>query len=215
MKVAEQRQRQLYCVLMEEIKERLRVLAAAIKGAYGLPEVARFELCWLELRMICELIGLSSAVAHGTIPTTASQRFQSSYKPDDIFRQLEKVHPAFFPCAVDEELEDGVLSGMTIVENGYLTKTELVSLYGKCGDALHRGRLKNIGKERQFSVMEIISWQNKIVRLLNRHFIAMSDQRAAVYVMMQSKDTKLATAIELKGGVNSPGWQAWYLNRHR
>jgi hypothetical protein len=49
----------LYCDLMEEIKRRAEVIQNVTGSRIEVPIVVGLELCYLQLRMICELIALA------------------------------------------------------------------------------------------------------------------------------------------------------------
>jgi hypothetical protein len=68
----------LYGGIMEEVKIRLNCIAMAAAGATGLPHPLARELCFLQLRMICELIALGCLVAHGDIEATKVNKFSGS-----------------------------------------------------------------------------------------------------------------------------------------
>jgi hypothetical protein len=58
---------ELYCGLMEEIKIRQQVISTILERKLSLPVRVAHELCYLQLRMICELIAIGCLVAHGDI----------------------------------------------------------------------------------------------------------------------------------------------------
>ena len=49
----------LYCSLMEEIKLRQHVISAVLEKQIVLPLRPAHELCYLQLRMVCELIAVA------------------------------------------------------------------------------------------------------------------------------------------------------------
>lgn len=190
--------RMQYCAIMEEIKARLNVISGVLKNEYTLPKDMGYELCYLQLRMICELIAFACFTAHGDMPEAKSNRLKDAYKADAILRDLERLHQAFYPVPVDEILdEQGALDGIKITKNGSITKKEIARLYGECGDVLHRGKVKSFGAKKQMDLLRVVEWHNKIMRLLTRHFIAMKDKRRAVYVILQAKETGAATMFDL------------------
>jgi hypothetical protein len=65
-----------YCALMEEIKRRGEAIRITASGqlADRIPPRMAEELCYLQLRMICELIALGSLVAHGDIKVTRAKK---------------------------------------------------------------------------------------------------------------------------------------------
>ena len=73
---------------MSEITERLNVLNSAINNTVPLPVMITYELCYLQLRMICECIALSCLIAHGDISDVTIDDFLNNYEADDIIRKL-------------------------------------------------------------------------------------------------------------------------------
>jgi hypothetical protein len=116
---------ELYCELMEEVKRRRDIVVATRSNQFTLPKLAAFELCYLQLRLICELIALGCLAAHGDIPVTKG-KLRSAYAPGAIFSELERLHPEFFPAPGEQILDtQGQIIGLRPVKNGALTKDEL------------------------------------------------------------------------------------------
>ena len=147
-----------YVGLMEEAKYRLFAMDTALEGRTGLPPGATREYCFLQLRMLCELIALGCLTAHGDLGTG---KLKGDYKADKIIQGLQRLHPDFYPIAAIRTDK-----GPKLYEGG-LTKEELPKLYGKCGDVLHRGSFKAL-PSRQYSeadIAEIKTWKRKIEAL--------------------------------------------------
>lgn len=164
-----------YTRLLDEAKVRLLGLAEAINGRTLLPEQLIADFCYLELRMLCELVALGCLVAHGDIEAATTSKLQKEYAADNIVKKLEQLHPNFFPRPVTVS-PTSIGHHIERIESGYLSKSELVSLYHHCGDHLHRGSLskfrstapKRYSAERE----KIIEWHRKFVVLLTAHHIA-------------------------------------------
>ena len=164
-----------YTRLLDEAKVRLVGLTDAIDGKMLLPEQLVADFCYLELRMLCELVALGCLVAHGDIEATISSKLQKEYAADSIVKKLEQLHQNFYPRPVTVSR---TANGHHIerIESGYLSKSELTALYHSCGDYLHRGSLtkfrstapKRYSAERE----KLIQWQRKFVVLLTTHHIA-------------------------------------------
>jgi hypothetical protein len=96
MATAEQREAmQLYANIMEEIKLRLEGINHATAGQTGMPFPLVNEFCFLQLRMLCELIALGCLVAHGDIEATRTRKYRTAYAADDIIKMLEALHSDF------------------------------------------------------------------------------------------------------------------------
>jgi hypothetical protein len=65
---------------------------------------------------------------------------------------------------------------VTPITTGFLTKDDLLALYGECGNYLHRGTIRQLlGKwEPTLDFDKILAWISKIVTLLSHHQIQTS-----------------------------------------
>jgi hypothetical protein len=187
----------LYAKLMEEAKSRLGCANLAVTGKTGLPGPAIREFCFLQFRMICELIALGCLAAHGDIEATTKLR--DEWSASNIVNQLEKLHPDFYPFPSEKETS-GRNHHLTPIKDGYLTKAELISLNGKCGDILHRGSLRKLISPRspvQVHFPDIDGLARKIARLLDIHSIALLGGDAYIVCLMASSSKCRSTAREL------------------
>jgi hypothetical protein len=178
----------LYTKLMEEAKSRLSCINLAVTGRTGLPSPAIREFCFLQFRMICELIALGCLTAHGDIEATTKLR--DEWSASNIVNQLDKLHPDFYPFPSVKETT-GRHHHLTPIKEGYLTKAELLSLNGKCGDILHRGSLKKLMSPRsplQVHFPDIDVLARKIARLLEIHSIALIGGNAYLMCLMASSE---------------------------
>ena len=160
-----------YSMLMEEAKYRLLAMDIVLGGGTGLPKGAIREFCFLELRMLCELIALGCLTAHGDLKTS---KLKQVYEADRIIRRLQKLHPDFFSVGATPGK-----AGPVLRKDGFLTKKDLVKLYWRCGDALHRGSFQALSSRRysDTDIEEIRTWKQRIEALLNYHAIFMADER--------------------------------------
>jgi hypothetical protein len=148
-----------YTILMLEAKRRLLAMHTVLEGKTGLPKGVVCEFCFLQLRMLCELIALGCLTAHGDL---MSGKLRGTWQADKIIRGLEELHPDFYPIAATE---------------GVFTKEELVKLWRKCGEVLHRGTFETLWSRLRYAdaIEEIRSWKKKIEALLSNHAIFMAD----------------------------------------
>src|SRR5437660_2743674 len=109
-----------YTVLMNEAKQRLLAMDTALEGKTGLPRPTIREFCFLQLRMLCELIALGCLTAHGDLVTG---KLREDYKADRIISRLQSLHPDFYPLAATRT-EAGIE-----LRKDIFTKEELMKLY--------------------------------------------------------------------------------------
>ncbi|MDR3450929.1 MAG: hypothetical protein P4M15_14525 [Alphaproteobacteria bacterium] len=162
-----------YTSIMEEAKFRALSINR-LTGPIALSAPLAREFCFLQLRMLCELIALGCLVAHGDIEETKSPQLQKSYNAGDIVKLLEKLHPNFYPSPRKPVFSPGHVH-LEDYDGEYLTKDELLTLYGRCGDALHRGSLRNLLNRKSqppADFQDIQRWGQKILNLLSFHIIS-------------------------------------------
>lgn len=85
----------LYAGLMNEARLRIQFSEAVLES--DLPDRLAEEFCYLQLRLLCEVIALACLVAHGDIRTKKMLR---ESKLIVIFKELERLHADFYPNAV-------------------------------------------------------------------------------------------------------------------
>lgn len=188
--VADQKTRVAYADLMEEVKARLASIEAALRGDCRLSPPFVEDFCYLQLRMIGEVIAVACLLAHGDIPAAQKSTLRKSWDADRIIKTLAGLHPDFFPypvkrrqIPVSDDLPRGGIH-LDDVPPGYLTKDEMIEFLGKVGNRLHRGSLKRVLANLytiQNNYPDIVKWHGKIVLLLNEHRIMFSDKRSFYY----------------------------------
>jgi hypothetical protein len=164
--------------------------------------LAAYELCYLQFRLICELIALGALAAHGDIPAARAGRLVKAYQADAILNALEQLHPNFYPRPGRQIIgPDGKVKEVLPIKSGFMTKTELIALYHECGNLLHRGTLRAIKARTAGDFTKIQEIVTKIVTLLNHHQITLIDPKYELFVLMNAKsDGKVHASLMQKIG---------------
>lgn len=170
----------LYQSIMVEVMIRAYSINSATRAPTSIPQPLIREYCYLQLRMLCELIALGCLVAHGDI--TKTKYFQKAYKADDILQQLEKLHPNFYPQPFKPDFTPRTaanpVGGIHLgeMDQDYLKKDDLIRLYAKCGSVLHKGNLRRLLAIKMTPeadpYREITFWGQKMLNLLSAHRIS-------------------------------------------
>lgn len=191
----------LYCNLMGELKRRYSAMSTLTGLAVDkkLPVDLVAECCWLQLRMMCELIALGCLVAHDDIKTTRTGKIRTLWSADKIIDELNKLHPDFYPRpakaitnAEGSPVDIRVYQGPAKIDyftGEYLSKSNLCSLAIQCGEELHRGSLKRLksDKPKRIDYSDFEKWGAKIRRLLSIHEIVLIDSDYRLWIDMGSK----------------------------
>lgn len=185
-----------YCELMQEIKIRTHGIEEITKAA--VPAQIKYESCYLQLRMVCELIALSCLIVHGDIPATMG-KMKRTWEADKILTRLSEIHGDFYPHPVNAK--EGDKFDLERVSSGFLTKEDLIVLYRKCGDRLHRGTARNVQHKiapQNVNFVQIQRWGDMIIHLLQHHWIKLHDSGDQIGVQMNALRDK-------------PSWNYWAL----
>ena len=73
-----------YSAIMNEIRRRIDGVEHCLNHETGLHRLLEFELCFLQLRKVCELIALGCLIAHGDIPEVHGKTMSKQWKEGEI-----------------------------------------------------------------------------------------------------------------------------------
>jgi hypothetical protein len=192
---------------MEEIKWRLRVVRDKVEPIKEHPggdmeqQLLDLELSYLQIRFVCELIAMSALNAHHSYGLT--KELLDEWHADQIFAELENINPHCFPVHVwSGRGDDGVWHFQTSPDYG-LTRQHLRQIYGRCGDNLHRGFLRNAltGKEKLYNVNDLWRWTGQIKATLDEHVILFPKEKRVILVNMGGDE---APVHVLQGEADGP-----------
>lgn len=179
-----------YADCMEEIKKRIVVVDAFLKGSCNaLYLMTTVESIYLQFRKILELITMASLSASPEY-MARYDRFRRHYNGKRILGDLEKVNPDFYPRPTRQVVDpdSGKVVKVVDVESGFLTKDEYVELYDICGHLLHADNPYAEGQQdMKVRLQEASEWRNKIVTLLNHHQVQLADSSKQIWVLMHAK----------------------------
>ncbi|HVZ04355.1 hypothetical protein [Hyphomicrobium sp.] len=203
--MSEEKKLRLYASLMEEVKLRLDCTSAALNGRTGFPNPIVREFCYLQLRMLCELIALGCLVAHGDIASLQSHRTGRAYSAEEILARLSELRPHFYPIACKQtriQVGSSFEFELNILHPQPLPKEDLLSLYGKTHKFLHRGNIKKLlssatSIDMEINLPEISSWGQKIANHLAIQMIAISEKKVMLCTLRNADDNhrvQVATA---------------------
>jgi hypothetical protein len=213
----EKKQMLLYANLMDEVKFRIDAINTALQGHTRLPTPLVREFCYLQIRMLCELIALSCLVAHGDITFLKPHKLGRKTSANEIVDRLTKLRPHFFPMAsIQQQIESKGRTKhfhLTEIDPPPLSKESFLKLYGKTHQHLHRGSLKNLLSvdvnsplDSEVNAPEIVKWAQKINDLLSMHVIAISGDKRIVCVLRASNiGGKVSVATALRSDLIDSG----------
>lgn len=179
-----------YASLMEEIKLRLEVVDLYLtKQQRGKFPGIDFEFVSLQLRKILELVAFGSLVANQKAYSSAHKDFATHWNARLLLRDMARINPHFYPVPVKEHISDtpGVKAHYAPLTSEFLTESDFVKAYDKCGSVLHALNPYKWENEVHNFGAQIPAWRNKIVALLNRHLIVFPNHSNLWLVTMGSQ----------------------------
>lgn len=200
----------LYCSFMDHVKFRLETLKSAINSANEQKEsderrrreysIVMAELCYLQVRKICETTALATLVAHNQLPTAASNKFTKNYNADAILGMLAKLNENGFPLALRElpESNDGDRK-LEFITDGIIGRKDLKQIYNRCHVVLHQGNLRDIieKKEVKLDFQELTKFHNQFAELLKHHLVPLPEFEKVLICILHPKDTGECQAVLL------------------
>lgn len=188
----------IYQDLMVEAKARVLSINTLTNDQRGIPSPLIHEYGVLQIRMLCEIIGLACLVAHGDLVAQSKADLRKTYAPGQIFSELEQLHDDFYPVPFHPQKTKTGLHFAEYAGAPYLTKAEVSSVWGRCGDTLHKGGLKKLLKARnpvQKNFLDLQEWGQKILNLLSNHRIITIDQRLVFVCILENANGSVQVVL--------------------
>lgn len=189
----------LYYDCLFEIKKRIEVVADHInKKTNEKYVIVEVETICLQFRKILEIIMLISLVANKEAYAKQNENFSKHYHAKRIMRDLERINPDFYPVPIERIGNENEYDELHPIENGSLTKAELIHMYEICGGMMHAQNPFSEGKQIEEIQRKFPEWLTKICKLLNHHQITLVGGKLMVVALMERKDNGLPQVVVFK-----------------
>ena len=185
-----------YNSIMNEIADRLDIVGAVNSGFVAQDPQLKAEICFLQLRKICELIALGCLHAHGDLGKGIHSSLLKKWHVNDIVRALRTLGDDFYPVPVVITNRDGAAEINNPEPCPILDKGCLIKLYNDASSVLHRGSLKKLfdGKTVDASP-QIEDASKRIVALLTQHRINLVGYDRQLYCTVKDARTYRAASF--------------------
>jgi hypothetical protein len=191
----------IYANLMDEARHRIEAMNAALSGRLPLPDMILEEFIYLQIRLLCEIVGLGCLIAHGDFTQLDLKKLHDEYDADRIIKTLTPLSATFFPEPIRInvgrrtvlDLNESVLIGEAPA-GSYLTKDEFLKLYGLTGNYLHRGKLKRLESRPPYAAVNLAkatAFAKKMLGLMEQHRIRSPDNLRHWYCALKGPDGKV------------------------
>lgn len=178
----------VYAEYMNEIKWRMAYFDSLREKNSRTFSVTEIESLALQMRMIFEVIALSTIASHREAFEASRKHILKDWKLSRIVKSVKKMNPNYFPVPIKEELvaySEFDLIRHIPVENDHLTEIEMVSNHGHLGNILHaRSRYKD-DLDCSDLLNRLLVCKDRIIRLLNKHVVTLYGEKRMIFVMMK------------------------------
>ena len=158
-----------YCDLMEQTKKDLN-------GAIGLMETTsvdvetRVKSVGIQARRILENIAFASLVSNKDAWDKSPEEMEKMRYPKEIFGDIEKVHPDFFPKPVEVRTANkGQNKPLKIKTEGVLTREKLLQIYRELNPLAHSRNPMGTPIDYGYFMEKIPVWLGEITNTLATH----------------------------------------------
>ena len=184
-----------YAHFMRQIRRRTSVIARCIhhnqrgRSVTGYRETD-IDLCYLQLRKCLELIMFSSVIAHNAFGLELSKHLRDKeYNASQIVKKIRSLNPNYYPVPVRDVNPENGIRKVDKINAGYLTEADLCELYDRvCGKLLHANREDLYSDRIDEHFAEITKYHSKLIKLLNHHWVHVSD-KIALAVLMKTESS--------------------------
>lgn len=180
-----------YLILINEVGIRIDLVMKACNSELNLtPPFAR-EYAYLQFRRICELLALGCLLLHGDLPKARTKKAKREWNAEKIMKLLCANHAHAFPQSVRMRKEGKVWNMKGNCKPNAMTWKEFEKLYTECNSVLHRGSIRTLEQTSRFdeaTYKRVVSWQGKLVALLNEHLVVAANGRQCYYISLRTRE---------------------------
>lgn len=185
----------MYSQCLFDINQRIKTIGKYLNHEHQKPEeedeklLNVVEFLCLQFRKIIEHIAYLSWIANRNEISKIQAQFAYNRNIEDIFADLERVNPQFYPHPViKEETDTPKFFRWVDVNEGFMTKEEAIKIYEICGGMLHTINPYNTTTIDLEIYDQFIDWLYKIHKLLSSHIIRLSDGHHTVAALLETTE---------------------------
>ena len=175
-----------YCDLMERTKEDLTGTAEIMEST-SIGIETRIKTVAVQTRKILEDIAYAALVSNKDASSKPLEELKDLRSPREIFRDIEKVHPNFFPTPV--EVRDPSKGKPFVTKTkGVLTKEKLLQIYRELNPLAHSTNPLVEPVDLEYFEKKIPVWLEEIVNTLDTHQVMLLHHPDHFYIVKMKGD---------------------------
>ena len=175
-----------YCDLMERTKEDLTG-AIEIMESTSIGIETRVQTVAVQTRKILEDIAYASLVSNKDAWNKTPEDLKDLRSPRDIFRDIEKIHPNFFPTPVEIRKPSKGKPFVTKTK-GILTREKLLQMYRELNPLAHSRNPLDQPIDVKYYQEKLPVWLEEIVNTLATHQVMLPHHPDHFYIVKMNGD---------------------------
>ena len=175
-----------YCDLMERTKEDLTGAIEIMESA-SIGIETRVQTAAVQTRKILEDIAYAALVSNKDVWNKPQDDLKDLRSPRDIFRDIEKVHPNFFPTPV-EIREPSKGKPFVTKTKGVLNREKLLQIYRELNPLAHSRNPLEEPIDLKYYEKKLPVWLEEIVNTLTTHQVMLLHHPGHFYIVKMKGD---------------------------
>ena len=177
-----------YCDLMEAIKRDLNGAISMMESTY-VPVETRVHAVGVQTRRILERIGYAALISNKDSSGKSHDEMKAMRSPRDIFKNLEKIHPNFFPQPVEIRSPDKGADRPFFPKIEYvLTREKLLHIYRELNPLAHSANPLDDPIDYDYYLINIPGWLEEIANTLSIHQVMLHHHPDHFYIVKMDGD---------------------------
>ena len=177
-----------YCALMEQTKKDLNG-AIDLMETTSVDEEIRVRAVAVQARRILENVAFAALVSNKDAWDKCPEEMKNMWNPKEIFKDLEKVHPDFFPKPVKVRTPNkGKDKPMMIKTEGVLTREKLLQIYRELSPLAHSRNPMDDPIDYDHFKEKIPLWLEELANTLATHQVMLLHHPDHFYIVKMQGD---------------------------
>ena len=175
-----------YCGLMEQTKADLTG-AIEIMESTSIGTETRIKTVAVQTRKILEDIAYAALVSNKDASTKPLEELKDLRSPREIFRDIEKIHPNFFPTPVEIRAPSKV-KAFAVKTKEVLTREKLLQIYRELNPLAHSRNPLDEPIDLKYYEKKLPVWLEEIVNTLATHQVTLLHHPDHFYIVNMKGD---------------------------
>ena len=143
----------------------------------------------VQTRRILENVAFAALVSNKDAWDKSPEEMKAMWNPKEIFKDIEKVHPDFFPKPVRVRTPNkGKVRPLTIKTEGVLTREKLLQIYRELNPLAHSRNPLDEPIDLKYYEKKLPVWLEEIVNTLATHQVTLLHHPDHFYIVKMKGD---------------------------